>query len=261
MDFSISDLPRVLRSIERLLRALDLRASAAGEKNRSDFSKSFPPATAETIEAAERRLSFRFPASYRTFLLSSNGWKGFPGDWWVFGVSGEALTRPQKEWQTQLGLYEKVYKRRGKAFAEDIRGREATDPNVIHPASHVPVATDFSGSFYVFDRHRRKGEEYEIVETMGGYQVEGRLPDFLYVIDFARSNARNSLQRLGVPAEDVVRIETGDMDPESVVPAGGEPREARKSVTRKATRPEARRKTPTSNRRSTKLPTKTRKGR
>jgi cell wall assembly regulator SMI1 len=257
MDFATADLPRVLSSIERLLRALDLRAAAAGEMNRSDFSKSFPPATVETIAVAERRLSFRFPPSYRTFLLSSNGWKGFPGDWWVFGVSGEALTRPQKEWQTQLSLYEKVYKRRGKGFAAEIRGREATDPNVIYPANHVPLATDFSGSFYLFDRHRRKDEEYEIVETKGGYQVEGRLPNFLYVVDFVRTHARTALQRLGVTAEDVIRIESGDMDPEPMVRTVNSEQapKARKSATPKARRSATRGKKVASSRRSTKRAT------
>src|SRR5713226_5178760 len=86
-----------------------LEQPAAGLK-----SKSFAPAPETAIANLEAKIGFRFPPSYRAFLKLHNGWKGFPYDAWVFGVSGPAWTRPCKDLKSYIAIFEKTFRRQGK---------------------------------------------------------------------------------------------------------------------------------------------------
>ena len=68
------DWRKLLTRWSRELMGTELAVSVEPPPDSTDWL-GFAPATASDIEAAERRLGLVLPPSYRSFLLTSNGWR------------------------------------------------------------------------------------------------------------------------------------------------------------------------------------------
>ena len=97
----------------------------------------------------KRRWFFKFPPTYRAFLKIHNGWRGFPIDFAMFGVSGAGYLRPAKELASYLKVFERTFRRQGRTHVEDLKRKEKSDQNVIYMPHHPSIATDFNGVFTV----------------------------------------------------------------------------------------------------------------
>jgi cell wall assembly regulator SMI1 len=160
-----------------------------------DQSQPFPPASEAEIRAAESKVNFKFPPSYRAFLKLHNGWKNFNFRWWVSGVSGPAAA-VQKEWIRACAAFDKRLSKKGTAYVDGLRAESKTNPSVMYWPDHVPCAADFTGGFMVFDRTRAlKGGEYEIAEVARREEAANRLPSFIayaeMVMDIMRSELKD----------------------------------------------------------------------
>lgn len=95
----------------------------------SEYMNFYPPATADAIAAAERGLGVSFPASYRRFLLNSNGAVGFSDRTGLLRLwKVEELVSQNTEYQVQLdapGFVIIGTDGGGEAFAFDCRGKSS----------------------------------------------------------------------------------------------------------------------------------------
>jgi hypothetical protein len=154
----------------------------------------YPPATEAAIAAAEKKLVFAFPPSYRAFLALHNGWRKFNGgDITVLGVSGPGYDKlppaikgqrrekrtPKQVFDDEVALQEKAWKRpREKAEAEALREQDANGEAIYFPR-HPPVAVNYNAGVVVFDRHRRaKSGEYPVVPIKFGLAEDHEWPTF-----------------------------------------------------------------------------------
>jgi cell wall assembly regulator SMI1 len=196
----ITRLEPFLNRIQTLLEEVDRIEKPAAQ----DKTKPYPAASEAQIVEREKALNFRFPPAYRAFLKIHNGWRGFPFDVAIFGVSGPGYIRPAKDLAGYLKIFERTFRRQGRSHIEDLKRRERTDPDVIYMPEHVALATDFNGIFTVFDHNRPMSDgEFEIAEVSSGQYVEGRFRGFQKLLDDAYKRARSSLIELGVDPDEV----------------------------------------------------------
>lgn len=166
-------------------------------------NKAFPPAAEADIAAAEKRLNFRFPDSYRSFLKIHNGWHGM-WVWSVFGVSGPGFAKPQKEYEEDLKDFEKLFKRQGPKHAERLKETEADDPEVIYLPNHPPFALNYDQMYWVFDRNRQKRTgDCEIAMVTAGDTVTLRFPDFIRFLESTLRDVRGELKSNGIDPDSV----------------------------------------------------------
>jgi hypothetical protein len=177
-------------------------------------TKPYPPATEAQIAAREKALNFQFPPLYRAFLRIHNGWKGFPVDFAMFGVSGPGYLRPAKDLASYVKIFEKTFRRQGRNRVGDLKQRERVDPDLIYMPHHPPIASDFNGQFTVFDRNRPlPGGEYEIADVSSGQFVGERFQGFRKLLDDVYSRARATLIDLGGDPERVEASTAGTAAP------------------------------------------------
>jgi cell wall assembly regulator SMI1 len=187
-------LSQLLDDIQAMLEQIDRIEGRVAERK----SRRYPPASEADISAAEKKLAFQFPPSYRAFLKLNNGWHRFHYGWSVFGVSGPGYAVPEKDWRSNLAIFERTFKRQGKSRVEELQRQEKMNPNLIYMPHHPILATDFNGGFRAFDRNRPiSGGEYEIAEVSSGQFVEGRLLGFMDLVRHAYASARSALTELG----------------------------------------------------------------
>lgn len=183
-------------------------------------TKPYPPATEARIAAREKALNFQFPAIYRAFLKIHNGWRGFPVDFWMFGVSGPAYVKPAQDLAGYLKIFEKTFRGQGRTHVDELKQKEKSDPEVIYMPHHPPIATDFNGQFTVFDRNRPlPGGEYEIADVASGQFVGERFQGLQKLLDDVYGRARATLIKLG---GDPDRVEASVRDataPKTKVPS------------------------------------------
>jgi hypothetical protein len=166
-------------------------------------NKAYPPASEEDIVAAEKRLNFRFPSSYRAFLKIHNGWRGM-WVWSIFGVSGPGYTEAQKEYEKDLKIFEKVFKRQGPKHAERLKNAESDDPEIIYLPNHPPFGLDYDQNYLVFDRNRpKRGGEFDIAMVSRGESVDLRFPEFVRFLESATRDVRGELRDNGINPDDV----------------------------------------------------------
>ena len=161
-------------------------------------SEPFPPTPPKDIDAAEKRLGFEFPPSYRAFLHLHNGWKQIQGDTWIAGVSGPAYSKIHKQREHDTAMFAKILRRQNKNWADKLKQEETSNPEVIYLPGHPVVGTNFNGDYLVFDRNRPgKQGEYPVARVIYGDTVERRFPDFFALIDYSLKDAREELDLLG----------------------------------------------------------------
>jgi cell wall assembly regulator SMI1 len=170
----------------------ELEASLAQidrSEGRSGRSKPYRPSSEADIAAAERRLKVRLPPSYVEFLRLHNGWDGFnSGDISVLGVSGPGYKKAHAQWKADLAMFEKSFRRRGQAYAEELREKSKQDADVIYVPEHTPFATNYNGDWWVFDQNRGSSKgEYGIARVAHGQDVESRWQSFQ---EFVEDNVR-----------------------------------------------------------------------
>src|SRR5947209_2391129 len=102
-----------------------------------------PATSAEEIRAAEKRLKFDFPPSYRAFLELHNGWFEFWPDWSLLGISGRRTDKMLKDANRSMEMYREVLHRDGEQKAEELKQRERKDRKVLYAPHHPIMATDF----------------------------------------------------------------------------------------------------------------------
>jgi len=183
----------IVKDLEKLALVQEKLNQAEGRESKG-YRQAYPPASEFAIRALEKKLKFRFPPSYRAFLNIHNGWKGFHNDVAVFGVSGIGYTRPVADFNQYLKMLQKGPKTADES-ADALRKKEQVDEKTIYLPDHVPLATDFNGIYWVFDRNRkRKDGEYPIAEVLYGQNVEFRTKNFLEFVKRAIAQAQNELE-------------------------------------------------------------------
>jgi cell wall assembly regulator SMI1 len=161
-------------------------------------SEPYPPAVEDEIAAAEKRLGYAFPPSYRAFLQLHNGWHRFRYDWSVIGVSGPGYVDAQKDINMYLKIYEKSFRRGNPSPPDELKEKELKDSTVIYFPDHYPIATNFNGDYLVIDRNRQHDTgEYEIARVELGYSVVKRYPDFVAYVDDTLKFMRSALKEVG----------------------------------------------------------------
>jgi len=176
-------LDSLLQRLRTAIRGVD---EAEGIDPEAPNRRIFPPAPAADITAAERRLGFNLPPSYRAFLSRHNGWMGFDsGDLCIFGVSGPGYKELRAELDRYLRSLTKVFARRGREYAEELRERQKSDSSVIYLPDHPAFGLNFNGDYWVFDRNRpKRNGEFEAALVRLGDTVEFRWPSFLDFVDY-----------------------------------------------------------------------------
>jgi hypothetical protein len=183
--------------LEKLVDALD-RVEETDPPNLA-----YPPASEADIVAAEKQLDFRFPSSYRAFLKIHNGWRGMT-TWTIFGVSGRGYSEARKEYEHDLQIFEKVFKRQGPKHAQRMKENEKDDPEVIYLPNHPPFGLNHNQYYLVFDRNRpKRGGEFEVALVSGGDAVDGRYPDFVRFLESTVLDVRGDLGDRGVNPDEV----------------------------------------------------------
>jgi cell wall assembly regulator SMI1 len=179
------------RGLDSLLKELEPVLNEIAQLSAKPLQyKPYGPASEAAIAAAEKRLKFKFPSSYREFLRLHNGWDGFnAGDICVLGVSEAAYKKAIGQWNADLAMFEKSFRRRGKTYVQELREKSVDDPEVIYVPDQVPFATDYNGDWWVFDSNRKSTDgEYEIARVAHGEDVEDREQGF-------RAYVENNLHR------------------------------------------------------------------
>jgi cell wall assembly regulator SMI1 len=173
MKNTMKDLPSLLESLSAEIRAVD---EMEGVVSPPAKRRQFPPAKDPDLAAYEKRWGFALPPSYVEFLRIHNGWEGInAGDLSVIGVSGPGYAPARKEFDRYSGVIEKEYKRKGKDYAAQLQKRESSDSKVIYLPNHIPIALDYNGTYWVFDKNRpTRNGEYSIAVVKGGEEVIAR---------------------------------------------------------------------------------------
>ena len=213
---SEAELVNHLKPLLDRIHALLQESDRIEERGTSYRTKPYPPATEAQIAAREKALDFKFPPTYRAFLKIHNGWRGFPIDFAMFGVSGAGYLRPAKELASYLKVFERTFRRQGRTHVEDLKRKEKSDPDVIYMPHHPSIATDFNGVFTVFDRNRPLAEsEYEIADVSSGQFVERRFHGFQKLLDDVYAHARARVIEIGADPDLVEKRKTTDAAPRS----------------------------------------------
>ena len=195
---------RSSETVASLVQRLEVLVNALDAAEETDPpNKAYPPASEADIAAAEKRLNFRFPESYRAFLKIHNGWRGM-WVWSIFGVSGPGFNDPEKEYKGDLKDFEKLFKRQGPKHAERMQRMEADDPEVIYLPNHPPFALNYDQMYWVFDRNRQKpAGDCDIAMVTTGDTVTLRFPDFIRFLESALRDVRGELKSNGVDPDSV----------------------------------------------------------
>ena len=146
------DAKRVRELVETLDNLRRERIKLTG-RDPNDHTKYFlyPPVNSKTIALSEKQSGFRYPKSYRSFLALHNGWLGFWPDWTLVGIPRPDNEAMYKDIAMNLDLLPKVVDSK---TLQELPEREKTDPNRMLLTNHAILATDFNGSFLIFDRNR-----------------------------------------------------------------------------------------------------------
>ena len=136
----------------------------------------YAPASGDAIQDAEGRCGRPYPQSYRVFLRLYNGWLGFWPDWSLVGVSREDNQDMYDDIQLNVDLLPDVV---GEEEMNELVEKERSDPDLILLTNHMILATDFNGSFLLFDSNRTTGgDEPEIAWVQNLQHVERRWSNF-----------------------------------------------------------------------------------
>lgn len=134
-----------------------------------------PPATDAEISAAESTAGHAFPPSYKALLRMHRAWEHLWGAFTILGTRdpacvGDALAEMKEDVDEQN---EELQDELGGLDAERVGSWEAKEERFMHLDSHLVVAVNFRGEYWVYDtRTRRADGEMTLVTWDIGYGAQ-----------------------------------------------------------------------------------------
>lgn len=176
------------------LKQLRIQLMIADDEDPNDTEEFelFTPAEEPEIDRFLQEQNGRISNSFRTFLMLHNGWRGFWPDWSLVGVPSDANQDMYDDIQMNLDLLPDVV---GDDETRELQEKEKVDPEVIALENHVILATDFNGSFLVFDNNRiNESGEHEIAWVENLMHVERRWTDFESLFQNAIASTKEDIE-------------------------------------------------------------------
>ena len=179
--------------VQRLREAFDDYAREGGMFDESTPSRPHPPAAVKEIDAFEKKMGWKFPASYRDFLTLHNGWERYASVFTLIGVGGKHTTKAQKQIKETLSLYKGIWEEKhGKATDARIkefeskanRSGKTEDDARIYIANKLVFGTSSSGSLRLFNPAvTDKAGEPEVVYRDQLGEIVRRYPNFRAMLE------------------------------------------------------------------------------
>lgn len=183
-----------MRSLLKKLQAFLDKLDKVSGVRASGKNHAYPPASEAEIATMEKKLNFKFPPSYRSFLKIHNGWKYIRGSWSVLGVSGQGYASARRSVSLIENTAQKDLKRSSEAELKD-REKNKKSGKVLDQWEHVAFAVEPDDSeCLIFNRNKvDKNGEYEIISVAYGSYVRTKYKNFAKFLEKTLQNAKRDL--------------------------------------------------------------------